>query len=81
MVNGDLCGNFKGTQGLRQGDPLAPALFVIATEIFGNILNSKVDVGLVGLHPKGKNPRISHLAFADDVMIFLMGICDARDPQ
>lgn len=26
--------------------------------------------GLIGLHPKGRNLRISHLSFADDVMIF-----------
>lgn len=49
MVNDDICGNFKGSRGLRQGDPLFSALFVIAMEIVGNLLNSKVDAVLVGL--------------------------------
>lgn len=49
MVNDNICGNFKGSRGLRQGDPLFSALFVIAMEIVGNLLNSKVDAVLVGL--------------------------------
>lgn len=72
-VNGELCGYFKGNKGLRQGDPLSPPLFLLAMEIFANILSSKYADGAIGYHPLGRNPQISHLAFADDVMLFFDG--------
>lgn len=72
-VNGSLCGYFKGTRGLRQGDPLSTTLFVMVMEVLGNILQSKFDAGSIGFHPLGRTPQISHLAFADDIMIFFDG--------
>lgn len=72
-INGDLCGYFKGTKGLRQGDPLSTNLFVVAMETFTNLLHSKFIDGTIGYHPLGRNPTVSHLAFANDVMIFFYG--------
>lgn len=72
-VNGSLCGYFKGSKGLRQGDPLSPSLFVIAMEILARLLESNFSDGSIGFHPKASEVKISSLAFADDLMIFYDG--------
>lgn len=72
-VNGELCGCFKGGKRLRQGDPLSPTLFVIAMEVLSNMLNFKFAAGSIGYHPLCRNSIISHLVFADDLMIFFDG--------
>lgn len=72
-INGELCGYFKGSKGLRQGDPLSPYLFVLCIEVFSQLLNSKYADGSIGHHPNAVNPCVSHLAFADDIMVFFDG--------
>ena len=41
LVNGSPAGFFEGSQGLRQGDPLAPLLFLLIKEVFNIILKKK----------------------------------------
>lgn len=72
-INGDLCGYFKGTRELRQGDPLSPYLFVLIMEFFCRMLNESYSAGKIGFHPKADNPQVTHLAFADDIMVFFDG--------
>lgn len=72
-VNGELGGYFRGSRGLRQGDPLSPYLFVLAMEVLGQMLNNDYRQGLIGFHPSASNPEVTHLAFADDIMIFFDG--------
>ncbi|XP_019094392.1 PREDICTED: uncharacterized protein LOC109129866 [Camelina sativa] len=85
-VNGCNGGFFKSSKGLRQGDPLSPYLFVLAMEVFSKLLQSRYDAGYIHYHPQALDPSISHLMFADDVMIFfdgghssLHGICETLD--
>ena len=76
-INGEMCGYFSGTKGLRQGDPLSPYLFVLAMEVLAQLLNANYRNGSIGYHPKASNPLISHFAFADDLMIFFDGEKDS----
>ncbi|XP_048626442.1 uncharacterized protein LOC125594173 [Brassica napus] len=57
-INGELCGYFKGTRGLRQGDPLSPYLFVLVMEVFCCMLNGSYSAGLIGYHPKAEHPQV-----------------------
>lgn len=41
LVNGAVCGFFKATNGLRQGDPLYPSLFVLMAEVLSNLIKTK----------------------------------------
>ena len=36
LLNGGLLGFFKSSQGMRQRDPLSPALFVLVAEYLGH---------------------------------------------
>ena len=72
-INGELCGYFKGARGLRQGDPLSPYLFVLAMEVFSQMINKEFAAGTIGYHTATSNPSVTHLAFADDIMIFFGG--------
>lgn len=78
-INGELCGYFKGTRGLRQGDPLSPYLFVLVMEVFCRMLNENYSAGLIGFHPKAEHPQVTHLAFADDIMVFFDGSKDSLE--
>lgn len=71
LLNGSPFGYFKSGRGLRQGDPLSPALFVI----FSNILSRMIDVAVIqkelnGIKVSQSSPTISHLMYADDVVIY-----------
>lgn len=72
-VNGSLEGYFQAGSGLRQGDPLSPYLFVIAMEVFSAFMKKATEKPGFQFHWKTKELGISHLIFADDVMLFCHG--------
>ncbi|XP_071927455.1 uncharacterized protein [Coffea arabica] len=74
IINGSSHGFFKSSKGLRQGDPLSPALFIIGAEVLSRGLNNlALHSGFVGFRLPHACPSITHLAFADDVLIFANG--------
>ena len=72
-VNGSLCGFFKGKKGLRQGDPPSPLLFVIVMEYLTRILKKMSHKQDFEFHYSCGPLRLSHLAFAADLMLFCKG--------
>lgn len=72
-INSSLHGYFRGTRGIRQGDPLIPYLFGLAMNVLSHKLNAAADSGLIGYHPRCKDSKLTHLCFADDLLIFSDG--------
>ncbi|KAL9659874.1 hypothetical protein QQ045_024684 [Rhodiola kirilowii] len=71
---GKCHGFFKSYCGVRQGDPLSPSLFLIAMEWFSRSLNATVEDGRIYRYYSGPHvPSITHLLFADDLLIFTNG--------
>jgi len=69
-LNGELHGFFKASRGIRQGDPLSPYLFVLAMEGLAGILRHTTQQQGFKYHWRCKQNSITHLCFADDLMLF-----------
>jgi hypothetical protein len=64
-------GYFQGKKGLRQGDPLSPYLFVLAMEGLSLLLEEMASsFPFFSFHPRCSLLRLTHLSFADDLLIF-----------
>jgi hypothetical protein len=71
IVNGQPVGNIRPSRGLRQGDPLSPYLFLLCAEVLSSQLNQAERVGLLtGVPTSPKGPRLNHLFFVDDSLLF-----------
>ena len=75
--NGTVNGYFKGKRGLRQGDPLSPYLFVMAMNYLSLMLNQPAEANKIMYHPKCNTMKLTHLSFADDLLIFIDGSIDS----
>ncbi|XP_027184096.1 uncharacterized protein LOC113782402 [Coffea eugenioides] len=75
IMNGLPHGLFKSARGLRQGDPISPTLFVIGAEVLSRSLNALAEHRSYRPFkvPSGC-PVVTHLAYADDVIIFTNGL-------
>ena len=74
LVNGSPTGFFNSSCGIRQGDSLSPLLFLLIIEVLSRLLKRTEDGGFLcgfqaGSHRQG-GLKISHLLFADDIILF-----------
>ena len=71
LVNGEPKGMIYPTRGIRQGDPLSPFLFLLCTEGLNGLINKATDKGdIKGYALCRKSPRLTHLLFVDDSLLF-----------
>ena len=78
-VNGELEGFFSSSRGIRQGCSLSPYLFVIVSNVLSRLLNSAVLNGRIGYHPYCTSLKLTHLSFADDIMVFTNGLPESLE--
>ncbi|KAG7599383.1 Reverse transcriptase domain [Arabidopsis suecica] len=73
QVNGELAGYFNSERGLRQGCSLSPYLFVVCMNVLSSMIDKAARNKSIGYHPKCKQMQLTHLCFADDLMVFVEG--------
>eukprot|EP00253_Pinus_taeda_P009011 PITA_09011 len=71
LVNGTPSKTFTASRGIRQGDPLSPFLFILATEGLGRFIKKEREANRIkGLKLWGNNLPLTHQQFVDDIMLF-----------
>ena len=70
LVNGIPSRPFQAKKVLRQGDPLSPFMFALSMEYLSRCLNELKKSHEFNFHPKCERLNITHLMFADDLLMF-----------
>lgn len=72
FANGKKRASFNPGRGLWQGDPLSPYLFIIVVDVLSNLLSRSLrNHHFSGLKFSRLCPTLSHMLFADDMILFL----------
>jgi hypothetical protein len=71
LINGSPVGNIQPIKGIRQGDQISPYLFLLCAEALSALRHQAELTGIItGVPTSPKGPKISHLFFANDNMLF-----------
>ncbi|KAE8736154.1 hypothetical protein F3Y22_tig00000132pilonHSYRG00024 [Hibiscus syriacus] len=71
-INGVLSDAFVPQRGLRQGDPLSPYLFLFCAQgLSALLLKAQRQNEIKGIRASVRGPRVSHLFYADDSLLFV----------
>ena len=71
LINGKPFGMINPTRGLQQGDLLSPYLFLLCAKGFTSLLQkAKLEGNIHGVSICRRAPKISHLLFVDDSLLF-----------
>lgn len=71
LINGEPTKHIIPSQGLRQGDPISPYLFILCAEGLNGLINKAVTNGDIhGVSICSRAPKLTHLFFADDSLLF-----------
>lgn len=72
-INGEISNDMFARRGIRQGDPISPLLFVFIMEYFNRLMEQLQLNPNFNHHAKCEKLGITHLTFADDVLLFYKG--------
>ncbi|KAH1046990.1 hypothetical protein J1N35_037774 [Gossypium stocksii] len=71
VMNGEVGNLFFSYRDLHQGDPISPYLFLICNERLSTLFRMATTRGALNVFRVNKyTPRITHLFFTDDSLIF-----------
>ena len=71
LINREPLENIVPTRGIRQGDPISPYLFLLCSEGLHALFEKAANDGLIrGISLYRNGPRLTHLFFADDSLLF-----------
>ncbi|KAL9671642.1 hypothetical protein QQ045_009212 [Rhodiola kirilowii] len=74
LWDGSPFGHFKSNQGVCEGDPISPSLFIISMEFFSWLLKQKIDDGrILPYFVKVSALQVSYLLYGDNMLLFTNG--------
>ncbi|KAJ6837446.1 uncharacterized protein M6B38_120875 [Iris pallida] len=73
IINGKATGFFRSSRGLKQDDPLSPALYIIVAEASSRNLQQVGSKVQNAYSTHSGYPAITHHGYTDDILVFCSG--------